>query len=250
MKLYRHRWFAGLLLAVCLALVLAGVALAQGELSLTLRKVVGSKLGSQINGQMQLSANAPEGTRSVTFELDGAPLATLSKPPFTIGFNTGGYALGKHTFSATAQTAAGDTIRSAPMEVEFISGATVWRTIAPIILVLLLVMILATVVPQLGGSAKRRFEPGQAHDYGLSGGAICPKCRRPFARSVLGPNLLAGKLERCPYCGKWSILRRASREELAKAEAAEAAGARPSVSAPSAEDKLRRQIDDSRYQDK
>ena len=83
----------------------------------------------------------------------------------------------------------------------------------------------------------------------MAGGAICPRCQRPFARGVLSPNLLVGKLERCPFCGKWSVLAARPLAELRAAEAAELAsaegGARPD--AADEEERLRREIEESRY---
>jgi hypothetical protein len=60
--------------------------------------------------------------------------------------------------------------------------------------------------------------------------------------------LLVGKLERCPYCGKWSVVAAASREALAAAQAAEVAASKPAVPGPSPDEELRRQIEESRYQ--
>jgi hypothetical protein len=64
----------------------------------------------------------------------------------------------------------------------------------------------------------------------------------------LGLNLVTRKLERCPYCGKWSLVSRASREALAAAEAAEAEASKPAIPEPSPEEKLRQQLEESRYQ--
>jgi hypothetical protein len=36
----------------------------------------------------------------------------------------------------------------------------------------------------------------------------------PFSRSVLAPNMLVGKLERCPHCRKWAIVGRAGSADL------------------------------------
>jgi DNA-directed RNA polymerase subunit RPC12/RpoP len=98
-------------------------------------------------------------------------------------------------------------------------------------------------------TAGRRGEaaPGS---YGPAGGAVCPACGRAFARGALSPNLIAGKLCRCPHCGAWRIVPRAGAAALAAAEAAHApvgaAGAPPT--APSGEEALRRRIDESRYE--
>jgi hypothetical protein len=62
-------------------------------------------------------------------------------------------------------------------------------------------------------------------------------------------NLGTHKFDRCPYCGKWSLVRRSSKEELDAAEAAEIEAAQAGAFTPevSEEDQLRQQLDDSRY---
>jgi len=70
---------------------------------------------------------------------------------------------------------------------------------------------------------------------------------------IWGLNMGLGKFDRCPHCGKWSVVRRVNPDLLAaSAEAAErAARQETAVSEPlSDEEKLRRQLDDSRFDDK
>ncbi len=248
MKLGRLVWIGVALAMVGLALVVS--AGAEGGLTLSLTKNIGSKLGNQCQGRFTLSVRGGQDLTSVTYEIDGAPMATVSRAPFSLAFDTGQYPLGVHRLSATAQTAGGETLKSNELTVEFISAGSALRIWGPIVGVLLLIVLLGSIVPQLaGGRGKQRFEPGAARSYGLSGGTICPRCRRPYALSALGLNLLTGKLQRCPYCGKWTVARRAGPEALAAAEAAEIGSTRPAVSSPSDEDRLRREIEDSRYQD-
>ncbi len=234
-----------------LLLALAAPALAQGGLQLSLRKDYGSGIGNQIQGRWTVAVRGAEGITSVTYELDGTPMATVTQAPYSLTFDTGQYPTGVHRLSATAQTAAGG-LRSNEVTVEFVTAGAAARVALPIIGLALALVLVASVIPQLlVGRKKRRFEPGMKLDYGLTGGAICPKCRRPFVYSFLGPNLLVGKLLRCPYCGHWAILRRASPAALAAAEAEAGAGAAPAAKpAPlSPEEKFRRQIEDSKYQD-
>ena len=58
---------------------------------------------------------------------------------------------------------------------------------------------------------------------------------------------LFNKLDRCPYCGRWGFLRRRSLEELRAAEAAELDGVQGFEPEISEEEKLRKELDDSRY---
>ena len=100
----------------------------------------------------------------------------------------------------------------------------------------------------LGGRGRGGGVANAQQGYGPAGGAICPKCGRPFARNLLSPNLLAGKLSRCPHCGKWSVVSRATPAALAAVEAASSASTPSPAADLSPEEKLRRQIDESRYE--
>jgi hypothetical protein len=90
-------------------------------------------------------------------------------------------------------------------------------------------------------------------DYGSVGGAVCRSCGLPFARNFLDLNLLGGKLTRCPHCGKLAILSAATPDQLYAAEDLErrTLGGTIPAAAPapvSEEEKLRRRIEDSRYE--
>ncbi len=245
-----YKIFGSLALLLALAVLLAGPSVAQGnELTLSWQKRMGLAMGSRSQGLFMLSAKGPEDLASVRFTLDGAELATVSRPPFAVQVNTDNYALGRHALGATALTTGGQTLAAIPIAVEFVSPDTTLRTVGLILAAVLGIAILGSVLPAVLTRQGKRLDPSAPRHYGVEGGAICPKCGRPFARNFFSPNLVVGKLERCPYCGKWSITRRASPAELAAAEAAEAAGARPSVAEAAPEDTLRRQVDDSRYTD-
>lgn len=89
---------------------------------------------------------------------------------------------------------------------------------------------------------------GEAPGYGAAGGAICPGCGRAFARNFLSPNLIMGKLCRCPHCGKWSIVPRATPAALAAADAAQSKRTSAETPATSEDERLRRQIEASKYE--
>jgi hypothetical protein len=65
-----------------------------------------------------------------------------------------------------------------------------------------------------------------------------------------GLNLGLSKLDRCPYCGKWGLVRAKPLDVLRAAEAGELeeAQAGSQLSAESEEEKLRKELDDSRFQ--
>jgi hypothetical protein len=71
------------------------------------------------------------------------------------------------------------------------------------------------VLPNLLG---KKSKPVVIGKYSLAGGAVSPRCKMPYSRHALSPKLVVGKLERCPHCGKWAIVRRASKADLGAAE--------------------------------
>jgi DNA-directed RNA polymerase subunit RPC12/RpoP len=52
----------------------------------------------------------------------------------------------------------------------------------------------------------------------MNGLAVCQRCGKTFPRSILGLNVVVGKFERCPHCGKWQLTRRASPAEIELAD--------------------------------
>ena len=61
-------------------------------------------------------------------------------------------------------------------------------------------------------------------------------------------NMLTGKFARCPYCGRWSIVRGASAQQLRAAEQAELEAEKGQLPEASEEEKLNKALDDSKFQ--
>lgn len=241
------------LLAVCIAALAAAVSPAAAQtpqLELLLSKSSGFALGNQIQGQFNLAVSGPSDITSVTYLLDGSEMATVTQAPFRYSFSTDNYSLGQHRFSATARTASGAVLESNVIDAEVISMTAGFqatgRTVIPVLGLVLLLILVIVGLQVIPFGNRRRYEPGEARSYGVSGGAICVRCGRPFPRSTLALNLLTSKLERCPYCGKWQTTRAASREALAAAEKAEIQAATPAVHELTPEERLRRQIEESK----
>jgi Zn ribbon nucleic-acid-binding protein len=255
------RWKGGLSLFIAIgwALVVAWPALAQtAALTLSVSKTFGFNNGSQIQGSFRLQASGPADLRSVTFTLDGEPLGEVSAPPFTFDLNTDRFAPGWHTVGASGQTADGQTLTAADRRYEFLSAtqaqSAITRFIGPILGIVGLLVVVgmgSQLFFALRSGKNRSALPLGAHrTYGVWGGAICPKCQRPFSIHLWGLNALPGqKFDRCDHCGKWSLVRRANPAQLAEAEAAELKYAQPT--APqlelSPEEKLKRDLDASRF---
>jgi hypothetical protein len=246
------------LLALGLAALLAVPALAQGNFGFTVRKQLGFNNGSQIRGVFSIQTyNNPPDLVSVTYLLDGQPLGTATAAPFKITFDTRSYAEGWHELSAIGRTGAGDAVNAPAQRFQFVSAAEQNRFMMMIIvpifggiaLVFLLVVGIQVLVSRRSKGAALPL--GAPRTYGLKGGAICPRCKRPFGLHVWSLNLVTGCLDRCDHCGRVGFFRRASRQALAAAEQAELAMAQPAapIHEPSEEEKLREQIEQSKYLD-
>jgi DNA-directed RNA polymerase subunit RPC12/RpoP len=229
----------------------------EAELILSVNRDVGYSSGTgRIQGAFTMRVSGPDNLQRVVFLIDGQSIGEDTQAPFSIQFHTGDFSLGVHTMSAVGTTSDGHELRSNETRREFVSAEEGWQTgmkIAfPIIGIAFGAMLLSFLLPAVLGRGKRRVVPaGAPRSYGMLGGTICSKCGRPFGIHVWGLNMVVGKLDRCPYCGKWSVVRRVPMEALKAAEAAELDMAEGSDSALaySSEDALRKELDESRFLD-
>ncbi len=237
----------------CLLLLLAAVpAAAQTEcgLSIQFHRDFGYAAGSEIQGAFSLTAESPEDLVRVDYYLDDQLLGSATEPPFRVSFSTGDHALGQHAFVAVGITADGSEIRSAGRTLEFVSAEQGWqmagKIVFPLLGAILIITLLGTAVPMLFGR-KAKFHLGE---YGAAGGAVCSRCGMPFSRHLFTPNMVFGKLERCPHCGKVSIAAAASSSALRLAEARWQADSHEGELKPESEgDRLREQINESRFEE-
>lgn len=225
-------------------------------LRLSMSKTFGFAGSGQMQGTFKIKASGPEDLQRVVFLLDGEPLGEDAQAPFELSFNTDSHPLGAHTFSAVGYTSGGSELSSNEFTREFVSADAGWKTgmkiALPIIVLSLVAVLLSTVIPFLGGGKLRSDPPGTERRYGITGGAICPRCGRPFPLRMFAPNLTPGaRFDRCPYCGKVGLMRRRSQAELRAAEQAEIDRARSEGQIPeeSEDERLRRELDHSRYND-
>lgn len=232
-------------------------AQSEGELVLRLSRDFGYSSGTgKIQGTFSMKVSGLDDLVLVVFYIDGEVVGEATEAPFNLRFKTGSYSLGVHTLSAVGTTSDGREFRTNEHRREFVSSEDSWRgglgIALPILGLVAGVTVLSFVIPYLMGRGKKSSLPlGAQRSYGVLGGTVCPKCGRPFARHFWGLNIGVGKLDRCPHCGKWSIVRRASPAELEAAESAEleAVGDVQQMPDLSDEEKLRRDLDRSRYED-
>ena len=210
----------------------------------------------KVQGTFSIRSSGPDDLSRVVFYLDDQILGEVSEPPYNLRFNTDDYPLGAHQIHAEGYTNTGAELSSNVIKIEFVTAGEGWQFVMNIILpigvIILIAVGLSVGIPLITGKGKKeKLPPGAPRNYGYYGGAICPKCDRPFSRHIYGLNLGTHKFDRCPNCGKWSLVRRASKDELDAAEAAEIGAAQAGAFTPvvSEEDQLRQQLDESRYED-
>lgn len=118
-----------------------------------------------------------------------------------------------------------------------------------LVIILVIAVIAFRVLPNLVAKSKGDSQHGS--DYGAFGGVVYPNCTLPYGLTMGKINLGIGALSRCPHCGKWRVVRRASPEALAAAEerlGGEASPTNEKVQIDE-EEKLRRELDDSRFEE-
>ena len=248
-----------LLLAVGWALP-PGQARAQDEtpeFRLNVKRDFGFSSGSQIRGRFTNAiVGDSQSIQSVTYLIDGKEMATVAEAPFSYSYQTGDFALGWHDLSARVTTQDGRIIDTPTRRFQFVSSeeemAFMQRILLPLFGSIFALMALVIGVQMVLLRDKTRHLPlGAPRHYGLRGGTICKRCGRPFAIHLWAANLGPWKFDRCDFCGKWAVVMRASQESLRLAEQAEAASAAPQTPplADNPDDKLRKQVDDTRYID-
>jgi hypothetical protein len=235
------------LVKILLLFAVFTVAFAQSELVLDLSRDFGyAGFSSDIEGLFSMHASGPADLERVDFYIDDALIATDTTAPFSAQFTTKDYAPGEHTLYALGTTDSGATLRSNEFVRVFLSAgeaqSAVVGVIVPIVVILAVIAVAAIGLPILFGRGKP-----QLGKYGLSGGAVCPKCALPFPIHFFSFHAINSHLERCPHCGKWSWVRRANRVELDAAEARWRGDSESVATADGAADRTKKQIDDSRY---
>ena len=234
-----------------------GIVYAQGDdITLKLSRDFGFASGTgKIQGLFSMKVTSSTQLSEVEFYIDSKSIGKDTIEPFKLQFNTDDFAPGVHSLFAIGQTLEGKELITREEMTEFISAQESKKAtltiIVPILGLALIAVIISAVIPALLTKKKGIIAPGEIRNYGAAGGTICSRCSRPFSRHMLAPNLLLGKLERCPHCGKWGIFRAYPIYLLRKAEESEliADDAQAASKIPvDEEEKLRNGLDDTKYQ--
>lgn len=243
-----------ILLALLLGLTLVSVVSAQGQgLELSLSRDWGyGGFNGDIQGTFSMHVKGPDDLVKVQFYIDDLMIGEDTSAPFSYQFLTDNYTTGSHVMKAVGFTSSGAQLESQPISALFISKEASSRStikmVGTILGALLLAVLISALIPMLNRRKGVTTPLGATRSYSFGGG-ICPKCKRPFGFTLLSLNMLTGKLTPCPHCGKWSIVRRASLAELKAAEQAEIPAQSGAEFEPSEEEKLKKDLDASRYQD-
>ncbi len=214
----------GITLVVIMILVLIAPTTASaqgdgGELLLGLNRNFGYGGLGKIQGNFTLKINDPSvQLNRVEFYIDGEMTSSANEEPFQYKFHTSDFADGEHQMYAVGYLVDGTKMGSRTITKIFLSSeqarGETQSLIVPLLIGTAVLTLLGVGVPLLFNKDKE-FVLGK---YGPAGGVVCPRCKLPFSRSLFSPNLLVGKLVRCPHCGKISIQARASQTRLQEAE--------------------------------
>jgi hypothetical protein len=244
-----------LLFAIVLSLALILTAFAQtAQLTLRLSRDYGyGGLNNDIQGLFSMRVTGPADLVRVVFMIDNNAIGEVNKPPFNLQFNTDNYPLGQHNLFAKGFSVGGQKYDSNIIISNFVSASVgnsaALRIVIPVLVIVFAAILLSFIIPIINKRGKFQDLPlGAERNYGVAGGGICPKCHRPFVLPLFSMNLGISKLASCPYCGKWGTVRIQSLAKLREAEGAELDWGKPEVAEETTEDKLRKEIDESKYQ--
>lgn len=248
-----------LFLAVFALLALPAFVSAQSsEYQISLRRTFGYSAGIDIRGSFSLNIVGDKETiRSVTYRMDQQELAVIREAPFQLSLKTSDYPSGKHVFDAIVETSDSRQVTTPAVTFNFLSAGEetqgMQRILIPMVIGIGLALLIGIGLQVFLLRRKDPLAPGAARSYGIKGGAICPRCGRPFAIHFFSINLIGGYLDRCDHCGRFGFVRRSSPQALAAAEQAELSSAQagenslPGVQEESEEERLQKMLDESKY---
>lgn len=213
----KTRFWFGLWLFLALILVFSE-AQAQSTSPWTLKLVrdFGYGSGSDIQGRMTLYLGGDLSTiTKVVYYMDDEIMAEVLQEPFKLAFNTDDYGPGVHEMRAEISSNDGKVTLAGPIVYNFLSASDSGERTTTMIVIIIGITLAAM---GLSWFISSRQKGGVSATGGMYGLAVCNRCGKTFPRSFFGMNIVVGKFERCPHCGKWQITRRASPMEIAWAD--------------------------------
>lgn len=223
-----------------------------GELTLKMSRDFGyGGFNSDIQGLFSMKITGPIDLVRVVFFIDSTAIGEVTQAPYNFQFSTDDHPLGQHELYAVGYSSNGQEFLSNIISSNFVPASegtkAALQIAVPVLVIVFGAILLSFVVPLVTGRGKTQLPLGGERKYGFGGG-ICPKCHRPFALPLFSMNLGLSKLARCPFCGKWSAVRIQSLAKLREAEQAELDWGSAEVQEATEDEKLHKQMDDSKYQ--
>ena len=209
----KTRYWIGLLLVLALVFVFSE-AQAQTESPLVLRltRNFGYGSGSDIQGNMTLYLNGDmSSVERVVYYMDDEIMAEVTQEPFKLPFSTDDYEPGMHKMRAEVSRTDGKITPAGPIVYNFLSASESGEKTTSILIAVIGISLAAA---GLSWFISSRQKGGAVATGGIHGLAVCNRCGKAFPRSFFGMNMVVGKFERCPHCGKWQLTRRASPLEI------------------------------------
>ncbi|MDD2521864.1 MAG: hypothetical protein PHW11_03450 [Anaerolineaceae bacterium] len=239
----KQLWIA-FLLVFCMVFAFSDAQAQDGsDLTLRLRRDWGYGSGADIQGNMTIYIDGDlSAAQRVVYYIDDAVMAELSEEPFRFSFTTDDYQPGVHQMRAEVSLADGTIIPVGPIVYNFLSAGESGQITSTLIGIIVVITLAGMGISWFISS---RQKGGSTTGGGMHGLAVCNRCGKTFSRSFLGLNIVVGKFERCPHCGKWQITRRASPLEIEMAENQNRPEETPEVTPKPEKDDL----DDSRFVD-
>lgn len=220
-------------------------------LTISLSRDFGTSIANRISGTFSIRvSNPPEAITRVVFQLNGETIGEDTAVPFRLQFRTTNYEPGPTAITAIGYAADGSEVAFGTINRTFMSSSESGRTTAWIIIPIL---VLAIGGRLLANWIANRNNSGKPAATGMLGGAICTNCGRPFAFHVWSINLAVWRIDRCPHCGNWVRVTRASdaalREAAAVWEDTDETAVSPSADTPTSDtpEDIQRRLDDSRF---
>ena len=249
----KKRIFMLLVLAMIFALSFSTVLAQESPYTLRIVRDWGYGNGTDINGRMSLSVKGDQDTiQQVTFFIDDEVMASVAAAPFKFQFDTNNFEPGLHRLTAEVKTTTGETHITNGLVSNFVEKGAANQSMLKILLLVGGIAVASIGIQffmQKNANKGPKYDENGRVQYGVFGGAVCPRCGQPFSRSFLGINLVGVRLERCPHCGKLVAARRASPDQLEIAERRSRPAATEQPNAKSESEKKQESYDDSKYTD-
>lgn len=230
----------------------------QNDYRLNISRTFGYGNGSQIRGTFTLRIDGPGNMRSVKYIIDDQLIAEVTADPFTYSFQTTQYASGWHDLSAVIETNDGQKFTAPARRFDFVTAeeesSSMVGIIVPLLGGIVLVLVIVVLFQTIAFRKKplSNLAPGTPRDFGMRGGTICPHCHRPYGLHWWAVRIgFRNRVDRCEFCGKWSIVRPLGKSELDAAVSAEVVQAQTGqqIPAKTEQDRLKEMIDNSRFTD-